>query len=167
MMSRRRSIQFKNFKLFFVDRLQFLKMASPTDDKRITDFFKNHAPERICNFFAASTDKINNMAKEIVLLCCNTIVVHNYQCHIQNKAMRESLEGYKLWRVHVSGGNKSMTIKMSDNLSILSHQVLQMNKFEAADDTDPWKRWILDFLKDTEWDNNFKSLFLGMIYFCR
>ena len=136
-------------------------MAALDSDKAITDFFIEHSTEALCDFFQSATNKRETFGVKIISLCCNEIV-KGYQCHIINAAMKKCLKGYKRWSVHVTGGNQSITIKMNDNLIILSHQVQQWDKYTQCDDSDPWKRKIKSIIHDTEFRNDFKSLFFGM-----
>ena len=146
-------------------------MAGTSDDNVITAYFEEHTAEALCSIFEASTNKRISMGGKVVLWCCNEIVIKGYQCHILNKAMNKCLKGYKRYSVHVAGGNQSITIKLNDNLIILSHQVHQWDKYKQCDANDPWKKKILQLIKNTKYKNNFELLFFGMFeckdIFCR
>ena len=139
-------------------------MAGTVNDNLITKFFTKNTAESICDYFESKSDKHESMAEEFLLYCCNEICNKNYQCHICNKAMNKCLQKFPKWRPHVTGGDKSITMKMNDNVTILSHQVLQMKKLKEVPASNPWKKEILKIIKDTKYCNDFDLLFEGMLY---
>lgn len=137
-------------------------MAGTADDKRITEYFTLNTADNICNAFQNATEKKEKMGEEVVMISCKQIVMNNYQCHIKNKAMNACLKEYSKFYTHIAGGNKSITIKMNDNMMIMAHQAKQYEKYKSCDDDNEWKQRILAYLEDTDYKNNFEDLFDGI-----
>ena len=140
-------------------------MGELTDEQKITKFFTDNSAKSISNYFKPYAAKLLSMSDDIILFCCEIIVKNGYQCHIKNKAMRECLREYNEWSAHINGGKRSKTLKMNDNLIVLSHQVVQYEKFEKADENDTWKQKILELCQKTQYKNDFENLFFGMCQF--
>ena len=139
-------------------------MGDSIDESKITKFFKENSAQNITEYFKPKTIKISSMSIDVIGFCCEIIVGRNYQCHILNKAMRDCLKEYNKWSEHINGGDKSLTIKMNDNLIILSHEVIQWEKWEKAADDNAWKKRILELCGKTKYGDDFEQLFFSMCY---
>lgn len=139
-----------------------------TDDQkkqleRITEYFDENNADTIASYFETRAKRKETMARYIIKVCCEVICALNCQVHIINQSFRNCLLHYSKWRTHIESNDQSLCIKMSHNCRILAHQVIQMNKFYTSDNSNEWKKKLLQKLNETGYTDPFLDFFLGML----
>jgi len=127
----------------------------------ISKYFEEYTAQKIENHFEKASQIKIKMAEFIIDICCNVICHLNCQVHIINPSFRKCLLNYFKWRTHTQSNDQSLCMKMDDNCSILSHQIIQIQKFFEESDTE-WNNKLLKELKEIGWRTEFLDFFLSM-----
>ena len=147
--------------------LQDLDHEQESEFKDCDSYFKEHTDEFIVNYFESAHEKKIEMARKLILICCNTICTLKCNVHIINDSFRKCILNYQKWRSQTVSDDISLCLKMDTNLRILVRQINQMTKFVNSDDDDEWKTEIEEVLTATGYKKGFIKFFFGMCYILR
>lgn len=125
--------------------------VSSAENDLITELFTTNSSDNLYQYFSKSTEILTDFAVKFLRIC-NNHIADDYAAHILNAAMKECMEGHDQWGTHTTGGYRSVTIKFAHNASNLAHQVKQWNKYENADESNPWKKKIIAAVGATVYD---------------
>ena len=118
--------------------------------------------------FKGSKENKKRIALRMVKDQIEVITMAGLAIHIVVKECHDSFREYSEWEPYVTGGDTSITMKMTDNNSILGHQAMLWHKYfnkEIEDsETKQWRERIDEYVKASiaPKTDNFKEMFSGM-----
>jgi len=142
--------------------IQDLNIEQKSEFTACDNYFKKNTDTYIGNLFKLSHEKKIEIARQLILICCNTICNLNCNVHIINDSFRKCILNYQKWRSKTAADDISLCLKMDTNIRILKRQIEQMSKFVTCDDEDKWQQYIEEELAATGYTKGFIEFFFGM-----